>query len=123
MSSTILVVSDDPEVTDELRFALGDDVDVLGANDGRAALESLEGVTPDVVVVDLQTGRAGGFALAKDMAQFPRLASVPVMILLERPQDRWLAEQVGAAAILRKPIDGRRLAGEIAAVLNGRSAS
>ena len=123
MSSTVLVVSDDPEVSEELRFALDGAVDVLGANDGQTALDSLQRVTPDVVVVDLKTGRSGGFALAKDMSQSRRLASVPIMILLERSQDRWLAEQAGAAVVLRKPIDGRRLAAEIANLLNGSTLS
>ena len=118
-----MVVSDDPEVSEELRFALAEDADVLGANDAQTALDALQRVTPDVVVVDLKTGRAGGFALAKDMSQSQQLAAVPIMILLERSQDRWLAKQAGAAVVLRKPVGGRRLAGEIANLLNGSTLS
>jgi DNA-binding response OmpR family regulator len=90
---------------------------VVGALDATSAIEALATWRPLVVVVDLQTGRAGGYALAKDLSQDARLASVPVIILVERDQDRWLAGQAGATEILRKPVDGRDLVRVISAVL------
>ena len=103
---SLLVVSPDPDVQDEIRFGLTADLDIFCVNDATVAIETLQTMTPSVVVVDLLIGPAGGFALARDMSQDRRLAQIPVVILVERDQDRWLAKQAGAALVLRKPIDG-----------------
>ncbi len=101
----VLVVSDDDRVRDEARFGFAPDLQVALARDAREALRQMESDVPAVVVIDLHTGSAGGFALCKDMDQNPRLQDVPVLMLLDRDQDRWLADQAGAELIRTKPID------------------
>ena len=117
LTGSWLVVSDDPQVGEAIRFGLPADVEIVVVNDGRSAITTLDSLTPRVVVVDLQTGNAGGFALAKDMAQTARLGSVPVILLLERDQDRWLAEQAGATVALRKPVTGSEVLVAVSSVL------
>lgn len=101
----VLVVSDDEGIRDEARFGFAPDLEVALARDARDALRQMEAEVPAVVVIDLHTGSAGGFALCKDMDQAPRLRDVPVLMLLNRDQDRWLAQQAGAKLIRTKPID------------------
>jgi DNA-binding response OmpR family regulator len=101
----LLVVTDDPSVRDELQFGLSTESEVLLAIDAREAKIKMSETVPLAVVVDLQTGSEGGFSLARDMADDQRLAQVPIILLLERPQDAWLAKQAGAAAYLVKPVD------------------
>jgi DNA-binding response OmpR family regulator len=105
MGAKILVVSDDPRVTDAARYAFPSDVEVELARDAREALASMKESVPSAVVVDLQTGSAGGFALARDMKQDRRLETVPILMLLERDQDAWLARQAGANRLRTKPLD------------------
>ena len=112
-----LVVSDDPDVVEAIGAGLPADVEMAVSNDGRVAIKQLEDLTPRVVVVDLQTGNAGGFGLAKDMAQTARLSSIPMILLLEREQDRWLAEQSGATLALRKPVTGSEVLMAVSSVL------
>lgn len=107
---TVLVVTDDPEVVAEARAGFPDDVSVRFARDAREAGRAMESHPPTAVVVDLQTGSAGGYSLARDMQLDDRLRSVPVIILLERPQDAWLAHQAGADAYLVKPLVSADLA-------------
>jgi DNA-binding response OmpR family regulator len=57
------------------------------------------------VIVDLRSGNAGGFVVAKELDQVDRLRDVPVYMLLQRPQDGWLAEQAGANLYRTKPVD------------------
>ena len=102
---SILVVSPDPDVQDGIRFGLTTEFDVVCVNDATIAIQTLQTMSPSIVVVDLLVGPAGGYALARDMSQDRRLAQIPVVILVERDQDRWLAKQAGAALVLRKPID------------------
>jgi DNA-binding response OmpR family regulator len=121
MSGVLLVVSDDPEVADELRFGLPGGIEVAAANDARDAIHKLASLTPRAVVVDLQTGSAGGFALARDMSQIARLASIPVIVLLEREADSWLADQAGATLALKKPVDGSVLLAAVSSVLDEKT--
>jgi CheY-like chemotaxis protein len=39
------------------------------------------------------------------MQQHPALASIPVLVLLERGQDTWLVKAFGATAHLTKPVE------------------
>ena len=111
------MVSDDPQVREEARFAFSSDDEVLFAVDARDAWKLMKNTTPAVVVVDLQTGSAGGFGLTKDMRETSRLAGIPVLILLEREQDAWLGKQSGADCVRLKPIDSSNLAGDVRALL------
>ena len=101
----VLVVSDDERIRDEARFGFAPDLEVALARDAREALAQMQEDTPAVVVIDLHTGSAGGYALRLDMSQIRGLADVPVLMLLDRDQDLWLAKQAGANLVRTKPID------------------
>ena len=116
-TGTLLVVSTDPDVEEEVRFGAPEALEIVSVNDADSANETLLTLTPVAVMVDLRSGSAGGFSLAKDMSQTPRLAQIPVIFLLEREQDRWLAGQAGAAAILRKPLNSNELWVAVSSVL------
>ena len=107
---TIVVVSDDPAIRAETCYGFTSRVDVRVARDSKDGLDLLEGDPPDAVIVDLQTGNAGGFNLAHEMRQEEKLRNVPVLVLIDRPQDAWLALQSGATAYLTKPLDAAALA-------------
>ncbi|MFN2526239.1 MAG: hypothetical protein ABR505_08245 [Actinomycetota bacterium] len=98
----VFVVSDDHAIINEAKFGFPPEIEVSVANDARDAWTLMQTKTPSAVIVDLQTGSAGGFALAKDMSSDGRLANVPVLILLERDQDEWIAKQAGAARTRNK---------------------
>jgi DNA-binding response OmpR family regulator len=115
----VLVVTDQESVVDALRYGFPDDVQVSFVVDAREALRSLPEIEPSVVIVDLQTGSAGGYGLARDMAAATRWARVPVIMLLERDQDVWLARQAGARATLTKPVIADRVIEAIRALVTG----
>jgi CheY-like chemotaxis protein len=100
----VLVVSDDVLVREQARWAFPTGVTVSFAVDSRDAWQQLQERAPSVVVVDMQTGNAGGYGLTRDMSEDERLARVPVVILLEREQDEWLARSSGATAYRTKPL-------------------
>lgn len=101
---SVLVVSDDPIVREQARYGFPSDVRVSFAIDSREAWQVLQSEDASVVVVDMQTGSAGGFGLTRDMAVSERLARVPVVLLLERGQDSWLARRAGATSYHTKPL-------------------
>jgi DNA-binding response OmpR family regulator len=105
----VLVVADARWVRDQVRAALvgpGQEViEVTRGQDVRAAVAEYE---PDLVLLDLQIGNMGGIAVAIDLhleESGGRLPHVPILLLLDREADRFLASRAGAEAELVKPVD------------------
>ena len=67
---------------------------------------------PDLVVVDLQMGNMGGMAVCLELrleASYGKLDHVPVLMLLDRRPDVFLARRSGAEGWVVKPLDPIRL--------------
>jgi DNA-binding response OmpR family regulator len=111
-SQTVLVVSDRPPLSPEIAYAFPDDVTVLFAVDASEAMRLMSEITPSVVVTDIRTGNAGGYGLSREMTANERLRAVPRLILLERRQDSWLAQQAGATRYRVMPISNDELVEE-----------
>lgn len=112
----VLIASDASWVHDEVREALpgrpGDDVQVRSLRSGRAVRAAVEAQVPDLVVLDSQIGAMGAMAVCHDLRNEEsggRLPHVPVLILLDRQADVYLARQAHAEGYLVKPLDPMRL--------------
>ena len=113
----VLLVSPDVAMRDLLRVAvgsierrLGEPLSFLDAPDGEkgAAIGLRE--RPDAVVADEIASRAGAFALARELRGAPDPYRGPIVIVLERRQDGWLARWSGADSWFVKPVDPFELA-------------
>ncbi|HEY0399595.1 MAG TPA: response regulator [Acidimicrobiia bacterium] len=106
---TVLVASDANWVRDHVRAALcGPGFEVIDVERGRDVRKVVEERHPDLVIVDLQIANMGGMAVALDLRleeSGGRLPHVPILILLDREADRFLARRSTADAMLVKPID------------------
>jgi DNA-binding response OmpR family regulator len=111
--SRILVVTDAAWIRDEAHATLTDpDLELIDTDDPVAAAVQAHDLDVDVVVVDLQIASMGGMAVARDIrnhADLNDLAHIPVVMLLDRVADAFLAKRAGAAAWLTKPVDGTDL--------------
>lgn len=106
----VLVVNQDPRLSLEIASALaGDqDVELLEVRTPERALRLLDdGASFDVIVADNDTAPTGGFALAHEVKDRGRLGRdvPPVVLLLARDQDKFLARWSKADAFMLKPID------------------
>lgn len=103
----ILVVADEPWVLNDVRAALGDArYSLTEIADPRAVVDALAGDAPDALVVDLQVGSMGGMAVTRavrDAFAGSRNPAPPVILLLDRDADAFLAGRSGAAGWVRKP--------------------
>lgn len=108
-----MVVSRDERIAEEARLGFGDDLEIVPAGDAREALPLLATFVPACIVIDIHTGSAGGVGLARDLRELPHLRGVPILMLLERDQDRWLARQAGATAIRTKPLGSAEFADSV----------
>lgn len=108
----VLVVSSDEAVLDDARFGFPSHAEVAIASNSKEARRILEDFQPSVVVADLKNGNSGGYAFAREMSQLKALHDVPVLILMDRDQDAWLAREAGAALSRTKPITAESLAAD-----------
>jgi len=112
VSRTFLVATDSDHVFDQVESALGGTADIARVSAGQDVRSATNELEPDLVVADMQIGSMGGVAVCLDLrleAGAGRLVPVPVLLLLDRPADTFLAERSGADGWLIKPIDAQRL--------------
>ncbi len=72
-----------------------------------------------LLVLDAETQKQGGLSVAKELENtFDEVP--PVLFLVARQQDEWLAQWAGAAAVVAAPLDPIRLQEAVASVLESR---
>ncbi len=119
----ILIVSDSESVLEELRSALEDDeTEVRELRAGEDVRPAVEQDPPDLVITDMQVGNKGGMAICLDLhleESGGRIPHVPVVILLDRRADVFLARRSASEGWLVKPLDAIRIRRAARAVLDG----
>ena len=111
-------MSDDPTLREDVTYSSPSDCDVIVADDARQAITLMHERRPAVAIVEIHTGSAGGYGLTREMFEDPELTRIPVLMLIDRVQDGWLAEQAGAARWRTKPVDGALLVDEALALIS-----
>jgi DNA-binding response OmpR family regulator len=122
----VLVVDDDPTVSDVVRRYLEHaGLTVTLAVDGPAALDAFDRQRPDLVVLDLMLPRVSGLEVCRRLRE--RDAAVPIVMLtaLGEETDRVLGLQLGADDYVTKPFSPRELTLRVRSVLRraGRPAA
>ena len=80
--ATILVVDDEPDVVEIVRFRLErDGHTILSAADGPTGLVNAFTRHPDLVILDVMMPGIDGFEVAFQMKNNPRAANIPVIML------------------------------------------
>ncbi len=109
----ILVASDGPWIRDQVRAAfVAPGQDVIEATRGQDVRDLVSTEHPDLVILDLQIANMGGIAVAIDLhleASAGRVPVVPILLLLDREADRFLAKRADVDAELVKPVDAATL--------------
>jgi CheY-like chemotaxis protein len=108
MSSSLLVVEDDPDIADTLAELLEDaGYRVATAGNGRIALDHLQlsPELPDLILLDLMMPVMDGWQFREAQQSDPRLAGVPVILLSASVKADQAAQELGVRALLRKPVD------------------
>ncbi|MDP6350056.1 MAG: response regulator transcription factor, partial [Chloroflexota bacterium] len=115
--TTILVVDDEVSIVELARLYLErDGFRVLGAADGKAALEAFAMHKPDLLVVDVMMPRLDGFGLVQEVRKD---SLVPVIMLTARSEDvdKIVGLEMGADDYVTKPFNPRELVARVKAVL------
>ena len=117
MSNKILIVEDDPNILETLKYNLGrEGYDTLTAVDGVQALETARTSKPDLIILDIMLPKMSGFEvcriLRKEMA-------VPIIMLTARDDeiDKITGLDLGADDYMTKPFSMRELMARVRALL------
>jgi len=119
----ILVVDDEPAVTDLLAYNLRKvHYDVLIAADGRQALCLAREGAPNLILLDLMLPEADGLDVCRELR---RASRVPIIMLTARGEevDRVVGLELGADDYVCKPFSVRELLARIKAVLRRASSA
>jgi two-component system, OmpR family, response regulator len=118
----VLVVDDDDDMTALLAMSLHGAWDVQTAATPEEALASLARQTPDVILLDLHLGGVRGTDVLRDIRTRKPAVGATVLFLTAETSAEVQAELIGlgAAGVLRKPVNPLTLAAELKTYLPER---
>ena len=120
MSTRVLVVDDEPAITDAVSYTLeaeGFAVDVR--SDGDGALEAAQHNHYDLVILDIMLPKLSGFEVCRRLRAD---GDIPILVLSARDAevDRVLGLEIGADDYVTKPFSMPELLGRVRAILRRR---
>jgi two-component system response regulator VicR len=102
---TVMVVDDEPEITEVVASALEDDgFNVEKASDGRRALELVERHPPDAMVLDLNLPKVDGLQVVQRCRANPATRDVPI-IIVSGSRDALQEIDLQSLVFVEKPFD------------------
>ncbi len=125
-TATVLVYSDDTNTREQVRLAAGRQpapdvpaVEYLECATLPAVLSALENGGIDVCILDGESAPAGGMGVCRQIKD-EIFECPPVLLLIGRPQDAWLATWCRAEAAVPHPLDPSDVASALASLLRDR---
>lgn len=103
----ILAADDDPIMREMIMARLGNDIDVICAENGEIAWEKLSAEKFDLAIIDLGMPKLDGFGLIRYLRQTPKTVNLPIIVVTSRgdPEAIEKAFAAGASGFVTKPIN------------------
>lgn len=118
MAQHVLLIEDEPNIAEAIRFLLSrDGLRVSHAEEGAAALALLHADPPDLVILDHMLPGMSGLEILTAIRADATCRNLPVMMLTARGRDREMAEQAGADRFMTKPFSNAEILAEIRVML------
>ncbi|HEY8899935.1 MAG TPA: response regulator transcription factor [Chthoniobacterales bacterium] len=120
MAETVLIVDDEQDVVDLLRYNLnraGFSVSI--ASDGLKGLEKARSERPDIIILDLMMPEMSGEKVCRALKEDASTAGIPIIMLTakDQPGDRIVGFELGADDYVPKPFSPRELVLRVQALL------
>lgn len=122
MAGRVLLIEDEPNIAEAIRFILGrDGCEVTVQSDGRAALSNVADLVPDLVILDLMLPGMSGLEILTALRADPATERLPVLMLTAKGQsrDREAAERAGVSAFMSKPFSNADMRAQVRALMEG----
>jgi len=127
-TATVLVYSDDSNTREQVRLATGrrpatdvPQVEFIECATPAAVIKELDRGGIDVCVLDGEAVPAGGMGICRQIKD-EIFNCPPVLLLIGRPQDAWLATWSRADAAVTLPVDPVEFASSLAGLLRSKRA-
>jgi DNA-binding response OmpR family regulator len=111
----ILLVDDDPEIIESLRYALGaKGYNISVARDGNQGLAMAERDAPDMVILDMMMPKRSGFLVLERLRRtMPKTIKIIMITANEGSRHKAYAEMLEVDDYIRKPFAMDRLLGSV----------
>ncbi|RGC68036.1 putative response regulatory protein [Micromonospora sp. MW-13] len=107
---TVLLYSDDPQVRDRMRLAVGTrpapglQIEFVDASDYAGCIRLVDEYEIDLMLLDGEASPGGGLGIARQIKD-DRNDAPPTCLVIARAADRWLAAYAEVDATLVHPLD------------------
>ena len=119
----ILIVEDNSQISGFISQLVKDDYTSFTAANGRAGLAIAASIIPDLIIVDEMMPIMSGLEMVKRIKQQPRLASVPIIMLTAKSDNKTENDSIklGIDVFMTKPFEPSVLVGRISHLLKERA--
>ena len=120
----VLVADDHALYRRGLEMVLGqeDDIEIVGeAGDGAEAIQLVEELLPDVVLMDIRMPRRSGIEACTAIKEVVPSTRIVILTISDEESDLYEAVRAGANGYLLKDVPGEEIADGIRAVFGGQS--
>lgn len=106
MGRRVLLIEDEPNIAEAIRFLLTrDGWHVETHADGADAVEKITGASADLIILDVMLPGKSGMDILRELRDRDDTRDLPVLMLTARGQsrDRDMAEKAGVSRFMTKP--------------------
>jgi len=106
----ILIVDDEIDVVEVVTVLLEHEgYEILKAYDGQEALDVIENVTPDLIILDIMMPKIDGVEVCKRMRKQEKLNEIPIVMFSAKLSaiDKKESFDAGADGFISKPFNAR----------------
>ena len=120
---TILICDDEPSLRELMRVSLGADYVFAEAAGAAEAIQLLDAVHPDLVLLDVMMPGGSGLTVLEHLRSNPELRDTPVVVIsaFTADRDHLAAHDAGANSFLKKPFDPEELESLVEQLLAARN--
>ena len=121
MAKTVLIVDDESYIVKSLSFVMKNaGYETGSASDGEEALQKVDELVPDLVILDVMMPKLDGFEVCKAIRANPAWSSIKIIMLTAKGRDseREKGLALGADDYLTKPFSTRDILKRVQEMMN-----
>ncbi|MBN2013170.1 response regulator [candidate division KSB1 bacterium] len=120
MTPKIVIVEDDPDISEILQYNLEqENYDVVLFDDGEKALDSIIDTPPDLILLDLMLPGLNGLEIARTIRRNEETSNLPIIMITARSEEMDILHglEIGADDYITKPFRPREVIARVKAML------
>ena len=121
MSKKVLIVDDEPNIVLSVEFLMQrEGHEVVTASDGQEAIDLLDEVRPDLMILDVMMPRKNGFEVCEEVRAESEYSRMPILMLTAKGREAEMKKGIslGADAYITKPFSTHDLVAKVNELLS-----